>query len=266
MLLDGPLDSVPLPLLFLLTFLLVWLSVEIGQRLGERRARQTQHESSTAVGAMTNATLALLAFLLAFTFSFAASRLETRRTLLLDEVNAIGTTWLRSATLPEPERTQAQELLREYVEVRLAAVREGKLEEGVQRSEALQSRLWSSAALLAQRSPGSVFVALYLQTLNDTIDLHAKRVNEGLRVRIAPVVWVVLLALTVFAMGQTGYQTGLEGSRRPLSVPVFALAFSAVIFLIADLDRPLAGWVSVSQLPMQELLDSMNAPGSVPPQ
>jgi hypothetical protein len=30
-----------------------------------------------------------------------------------------------------------------------------------------------------------------------------------------------------------------------------------VILLIADLDRPGAGWLRVSQLPMQELRDSM---------
>jgi hypothetical protein len=261
---QGPIDFVPLPALFLLTFAMVWLAVEIGQRLGERRAVRAEHEKEAAVGAMTTATLALLAFLLAFTFSFAASRLETRRTLLLDEVNAIGTTWLRAATLPEPERSQARALLREYGEVRLEAVRGGMVEPGIRRSEALQKQLWDSAAALAARSPESVIVGLYLQTLNETIDLHAKRVNEGLRVRIPPVVWAVLIGLTVTGMGQAGYQTGLAGSRRPLSVPVFALGFAAVIFLIADLDRPHAGWVRVSQQPMQELVGSMSEVASAP--
>jgi hypothetical protein len=261
---QGPLDFVPLSALFLLTVAIVWLPVEIGQRLGERRAARAEHEKESAVGAMTNATLALLAFLLAFAFSFAASRLEARRTLLLDEVNAIGTTWLRAATLPEPERSQARALLREYAEIRLEATREGRLVSAIRRSEAVQKRLWDSAAALAARSPDSVIVGLYLQTLNETIDLHAKRVNEGLRVRIPLVVWAVLLGLTVIGMGQAGYQAGVAGSRRPLSMPVFALGFASVIFLIADLDRPHAGWVRVSQQPMQELVDSMSETAGAP--
>ena len=70
----------------------------------------------------------------------------------------------------------------------------------------------------------------------------------------------VLAAITVIGMLQTGYQMGLVGGRIPLSAPAFALAFSAVIYLIADLDRPRGGLVQVSQLPMAELRQSMTEP------
>jgi hypothetical protein len=253
--LQGPLDFVPLGVLFLVTLAIVLASIEAGFRLGRRRAGLTDPESNASVGAMANASLALLAFLLAFTFGFAANRFETRRTLLLDEVNAIGTTWLRAGTLPEPERAGARALLREYVDVRLEAVESGRIDVGIERSEALQARLWESAAALAQRTPSPV-VGLYLQTLNETIDLHAKRISEGLRVRIPPVVWAVLHGVTVLAMGQLGYQSGLAG-RRPLSVPAFAVCFALVMLLIEDLDRPRGGWVEVSQQPMLDLQRSM---------
>ncbi len=257
---QGPLDYLPLWVFFALTAALVLLTIEVGFRLGRRRAESAEHESAASVGAMANASLALLAFLLAFTFGFAASRLEARRTILLDEVNAIGTTYLRAATLPEPERSLARTLLREYAATRLEATKNGKLESALQHSATLQSRLWDSAAALAARNPNAIVYGLYLETLNEMIDLHAKRVNEGLRVRVPAVIWAVLFALTALAMGETGYQIGLSSPQRSRSVPVFALAFSVVIFLIADLDRPQAGWVKVSQLPMQELLDSMSPP------
>ena len=243
---------------------LVLASIEAGFQLGRHRASSTEAENVSSVGAMAGASLALLAFLLGFTFAFAASRLETRRSVLLDEVNAIGTTWLRAATLPEPERTQARELLREYVDTRLEAVKTGRLDAAIQHSAVLQTRLWDSAAALAARSPDSIVVGLYLQTLNQMIDLHTTRLNEGLRVRVPAIIWLVLFALTVIAMGEMGYQTGLSGSRRPLAVPALALAFSVVMLLIADLDRPNAGWVSVSQAPMQELRESMVEPSSAP--
>jgi hypothetical protein len=259
---QGPLDFIPLWLLFLIGLAFVLISIEVGLGLGRRRAKLTDPESQPSVGAMANASLALLAFLLAFTFGFAATRFETRRTLLLDEVNAIGTTWLRAATLPEPERSGARALLREYVEVRLEAARSGEVDAAIEQSEALQARLWESAAALAQRSPGSIAVGLYLQTLNETIDLHAKRISEGLRVRIPPVVWIVLIGVTVLAMTQLGFQAGLAGGRRPLSMPAFALCFALVMYLIEDLDRPQAGWIRVSQQPMLDLHRSM---GSGPP-
>jgi hypothetical protein len=47
---------------------------------------------------MVAATLALLAF----TFGMAASRFDVRRGLVIDEANAIGTTYLRAGLLPEP--------------------------------------------------------------------------------------------------------------------------------------------------------------------
>ena len=53
------------------------------------------------MGAMVRATLGLLAFILAFTFGLAAARFDTRRQVLLDEANAIGTTYLRAGMLPD---------------------------------------------------------------------------------------------------------------------------------------------------------------------
>lgn len=254
---EGPLDFLPLSLLFALTIPTVLLFLELGFRLGRRRAALGEVEKESSVGAMANASLALLAFLLAFTFGFAASRLEARRTVMLDEVNAIGTSYLRSRTLPEGQRAEARTLLREYVDARLAGAVSGNLDEAIRRSVDIQNRLWERAAGLAERSPGSIVLGLYLQSLNEMIDLHTKRVTEALRVRIPGIIWIVMYAITALAMGEMGYQTGLGGRRRPLSTPAFALAFAAVIFLIADLDRPQAGWIRVSQQSMIELRQSM---------
>jgi hypothetical protein len=253
---QGPLDFLPLWALFGLTIALVLLSIEAGFRIGRRRAAIAEPEKESSAGAMANASLALLAFLLAFTFGFAASRLEARRSVLLDEVNAIGTTYLRAGTLPQPERAQARALLREYVDVRLAGARSGEIDEAIRRSAEIQTQLWESAAALAERSPGSIVLGLYLQTLNEMIDVHTKRLT-ALRVRIPAVIWIALYAITVLAMAEIGYHTGLGGRRRPLSTPAFALAFAAVMLLIADLDRPQAGWIRVSQQSMVELRQSM---------
>ena len=95
------LDVLPLWGLFLTIVLLVLAAIEAGYRLGSYRHRYAGREKEAPVGAMVGATLGLLAFMLAFTFGMAASRFDTRKQLVLDEANAIGTTYLRTAMLPE---------------------------------------------------------------------------------------------------------------------------------------------------------------------
>src|SRR6187549_1664121 len=117
----GLLDALPLWGLFLAIVALVLISIEGGYRLGNYRRSRSNTEKEAPVGAMVGATLGLLAFMLAFTFGMAASRFDTRKQLVLEEANAIGTTYLRAAMLPE-KRDEIRDLLRSYVDTRLAAV------------------------------------------------------------------------------------------------------------------------------------------------
>ena len=253
----GALDIIPIPAVFFITVVFVLLVLELGFRLGRRRMASPEVEQESSVGAMANASLVLLAFLLAFAFGFAASRHEVRRTLFLEDVNAIGTVYLRTGVLPETTRAEARVLLREYTDVRLAAVATGNVEPAVRRSLEIQRGLWEPAAALAEGHSGSVVLGLYLQSLNQMIDLHTTRLNESLFVRIPAMLWIVIGAITALSMGEMGYQTGLGSRRRPRSMPAFALAFALVILLIADLDRPQGGWFRVSQEAMVDLRASM---------
>ncbi len=84
--------------------------------------------------------------------------------------------------------------------------------------------------------------------------------TAGLRNRIPGVIWVGLSLVTILAMVATGYQEGLDGKRSPVATITLVLAFSAVILLIADLDRPREGWLKVSQQAMMDLQQKMNLP------
>ena len=128
----GPLDALPLWAFFGAVLLLVLLSVEAGYRLGRRWREQSAGEVEGPVGAMVGATLGLLAFMLAFTFGAAAERYDSRRQILLDEANAIGTAYLRAGMLPD-RRQEVRALLREYVDTRLQAVQSNKIAEGIRK-------------------------------------------------------------------------------------------------------------------------------------
>ncbi len=256
---DGWLDVLPLWGLFGATLLLALLSIEGGHRLGRYRRKSSEREGEPSVGAMVGATLGLLALLLAFTFGLAAGRFDARRQVLLDEANAIGTTYLRAGMLPE-RRDEVRTLLREYVDVRLEATRSGNIEQGMRRSEELHHQLWTQAVTLGEKNPGSIVVGLFTQSLNEVIDLHVKRVTVGLRSRIPGAIWVGLYAVAILSLTAMGYHGGLTGTSRSLAVLAVAFAFSTVIWLIADLDRPGEGTLKVSQQAMMDLRHAMTEP------
>jgi len=252
-------DAVPLWAIPPLTVAIALVAVEFGYRFARYRQGRSEGEKEVNVGGMVGATLGLFAFMLAFTFGFASSRYQDRRQLVLSEANAIGTTYLRTSLIPEPMRTDAKRLLGEYVDVRLEGVNPGQFEQGMIKSEQLQRSLWSTAmaAVEKERTP---MTSLFVQSLNQVIDLHAQRVQAGVRSRVPGVIWIVLYLLAVLTMLMMGYQTGLAGARRSLAVIGLVLGFSSVLFLIADLDRPGQGMLSTSQEAMIDLRRSMQEP------
>lgn len=253
------LDDIPLWGMYLGTTVVVLVTVELGFQLGRYRQTNGLAEKDGPVGAMVAATLALLAFLLTFTFGLAASRFEARRQALLTEANAIGTTYLRAGLLPAPHRAEVEQLLRDYVETRLAGANPDRIQAAIARSEVLQSQLWSHASDVAALDAKSIMTGLFIQSLNETIDLHATRLH-ALRSRIPLAVWAMMALVTTMAMLATGYQEGLASARRSPVILALVLAFSGVVGMIADLDRPQEGLLRVSQQSLLDLQRGMQQP------
>ena len=249
----------PLPVLFVLTIAFVILAIGVGYLLGRRlRSRQGGSES---IGSAVGATLGLLAFMLGFAFSMAANRLDTRKQLFLEEVNAIETASLRAGLLTEPYTARIRDLLREYVDVRIDAMADAeKLAGGIARSGEIHAALWRLVEQKVAEAPPTIMDSLFIQSLNEVIDLHAKRVTAGMRNRIPGTIWLGLFAIAVLSLGAMGYHSGLVGSARSLAVFAVAVAFSAVIALVVDLDRPQEGLLTVSQQALIDLQQSMKAP------
>lgn len=258
-------EHMPIVLMFVGTILLVMLSIEAGFRLGRHVHARSEDEKESPVSAIAGSVLGLVAFMLAFTFGLVAQRYDTRKGLVREEANAIRTTWLRSDFLPEPDRTEAGRLLREYLNARLegvASTQAGGLSQGhmakvLAGANRFQTRLWEMAVTNARKDMDSDVAALYLDSLNRLIEIHASRVAVGLQQRIPTAIWIVLCSLTFCGMAAVGYQTGIAGSRRSGARPLLAVSFSMVVSLIAVLDRP-DSFLKVPQRPLMDLRDSMD--------
>jgi hypothetical protein len=253
------LDRIPLGALFFLTIVIVLASITIGYWIGLRRNKRVGNPGEGPIGSVVGAMLGLLAFILAFTFGMAASRFDARKQLLLDEVNAIGTAVLRADLLPDPHATESRRLLKAYVDIRVDQTRmAGDIAAAIAESEALQHELWSHAIQLAKADLDSEIGALFVESLNSVIDLHTSRITVALQYRIPQRIWTGLLSLAVLTMMAVGYQFGLAGRHNILIALVLAMAFSAVVLLIADLDRGTQGALRVSQEPMLKLQEALS--------
>lgn len=255
---------IPLEAVFPGTFILVVLSILLGYRIGAYYRRRYGEKEEGPIGSVVGATLGLLAFLLAFTFGLTANRYDSRKEVLLDEVNAIGTAFLRTDFLVEPYRTQIRRLFRDYVDLRTTWIKAPeKLQGLIAESETIQDKIWSLSVEAVAKTPNQEITSSYIESLNQVIDLHTKRITVALKYRIPTPIWYALMFVTVLALGAVGYQFGFTGGRSIFISVLLALTFSAVIYLIADLDRSMGGAIKISQEPMIELQKKIDA--VVPP-
>jgi len=249
-------NALPLWLLFALTMALSLMAVGSGTWLARISLRHEAKEPEAPLGSLVSAVLGLLAFILAFTFGMTGARFDDRRQLVLQESNAIGTTYLRAGLLPQHQRIEVRRLLREYVDVHLK-VTVATLPETLARSEELHRRLWAQAELLVREDMDPQLRGLFVASLNEVIDLHQSRKTVALLYRIPGPIWLSVYLLSILTMVAIGYQVGMAGARWMRGMPVLAAAFSLVIVMIADIDRPGEGNIQVSQQPLADVRQMM---------
>ena len=254
------LDGTPLWISLLATITLVLVAIELGFRIGGYRKGKRDKEGDSQVVSMTGAHLGLLAFILAFSFSMSAGHFGKRKELLLEEVNAIETAFLRAELVPEPHRTQIKSLLADYSGARAEAKHGAEaIARVIRDSEAIHGKIWIVVKQLSQKDKLTVMDSLLVQAINEVIDLHNKRIYAGLNIRIPINIWVALYVILILSMIGMGFSMGLSGKRNSVASLSLALSFSMVMFVIADLDRPTAGLVLTDQSLMMKLSKRLNS-------
>jgi hypothetical protein len=263
------LDQLPLEALFVLIILLMVFSIEIGFRIGRRPQIVPAKAQHSQVRAIMGAALGLTAFMLAFTFATAQSHYETRVQAMLMETRMANDAFLQAEFMPEPDRSEARSLLRQYVVDRLAIhdlARQGRMEEVVPlvaRAEELHGALWELAAKRTRigTAEGESPLARdpFMQSVIGLMDMHSARVEASMLNRIHYVIWVTLYFTGFLAMMITGYQAGLVGKRSPFATVGLALIFATVMMLITDLDRPFMSLFDINDRVVENTVERMDA-------
>lgn len=184
--------------------------------------------------------------------------LAERRELLIEEAISIGTTYLRAGTLPQTYREHSQRLLREYADARLdlrnAGLNRTRLGETTDRSKRIQVELWRDAEAVTQidRTP---VTAVYIESLNETIDLHEKRI-AALENRVPQSVWLLIISVSVIAVFTRGLTIS---SRFWVTLVLIPFTIAIVVALISDLDHRAVGLIRLDQRAMERLKVDLSA-------
>ena len=260
-------DLVPIWVLLVGTIVLMVLFIELGFRLGKKAEDSAKKAQTSQVRAIMGAGLGLLAFMLAFTFSTAQSHFETRVQNLAEEARIARNAFMQADTLAEPERTQAKQLLGDYIELRsvgrLGNVEdiEQDLAEALRISEQIQKDLWMLAVAVdgntSKKKAAADKNAMLKASVLALTDIHYTRVHAAVMNRIPLTIWMTLYLMAILSMIIMGYQAGLTDRRSPVATITLAVAFSAVIILISDLDRPVMSFFEINNQLLLDLNDFM---------
>lgn len=240
---------------FLLCLVVLWIGILAGIWIREARSAVVDSESKV-ITVLEGSLLTLFGLLIGFTFSMAVSRYDTRKLLAVQEANAIGTAWLRTAILPEPLRTQEQDLMRQYVQQRILYHTEFQAREDLrhteEHAEILRGRLWAGASNYASdhRDP---LTSLYLQALNTAIDTAGERIAADEN-RIPAEAWWMLLFVGFVANGVMG--TKIRPKRWVLQ-SIMPVVLAATLAMTLDLDSPRFGFIRVTQMDMEKVAQGM---------
>jgi hypothetical protein len=245
--LDQLLDATFLyPLIIILFLGSTVLGDWIGRRFHRNKIKSKDLET------LTVSILGLLALVLAFTLSHALSRYEDRRSVIVEEANAIDSTAHLASMLPAPAQAPILSLLRDYITVRInlgVPYDPEKLERDVAKSKDLLTRLWQQAVAVSE--PQSLPANRFINSLDEMNKIQERRLS-ALRYHVPNVVVLMLLGVAMVAVGFTGYHAGLMETRPRLGALIMAVMVAVVIMGVIDLDQPARGLIRV---PNQSLVD-----------
>jgi hypothetical protein len=236
----------------LLVALLLAGVIEAGYQTAVRGRIQENQNRKEQMVAIRDGLFVLTSLLLGFTLALAAPRYADRRSLLIEEANSIGTSYLRAGTLPEGTAEQARKLLGQYVDARLdldnAGLDTDRAAEAAGHAKRIQEELWETV-LGCTKTDRSAVTASYMNSLNQTIDLHEKRIS-AFENRVPRSCWLLIFSVAIIAVFTRG--ATLTG-RFWLTLLLAPLTIAIVVALIADLDTPSSGLIRLDQRAMLRL-------------
>lgn len=225
--------------------------LEVGRSFRRRRAIL---EGNSAI---EGAVFGLFGLLLAFTFSGAVYRYDSHRQLLTEEINDIGTAYLRLDLLPAQAQPELRQLFRNYVTSRLHLFDSVGAEISPETLR-LQAEIWKKAVAAAsspEAKPDAV--KLLLPALNDMTDITSTRQN-AFNMHPPDDVFLLLFLFSGISAFMAGYSAKIAPRDWVYSV-VLAVTVTLTIYATLEIEYPRQGLFRLTYLDSRliALRDSM---------
>lgn len=233
---------------------------QLVRRLQAHRARRVGEESEPSVaqeGYLLGGVLGLLGLLLAFSFGMVLNRYETRRELVIQEANAIGTAYLRAQLLDEPHRDRLSKLLIAYTDNRIKLA-SADLDKNpyLATNDRLLTEIWAAVRAARDSALAHGVTTALLITFNEVIDLDTER-KVAWQLRVPSEVLLMLIAYLSVTAAVVGH--AIDGPRGKRAALVLFLLLALSIGVMTDINRPTSGRSRESQEPMLMLLRSLKS-------
>ncbi len=259
---DRILDNTNAWLVFAVATVLMLLGNYVGYKLGLLHQKKYGEVVSSANPEIMGAIFAVLGFTLAFLFGMSLTRLEHKKTLVLDESSAILAAYQQALFLPEPYKTRSSSMLKNYAQLRYEIATEAridrdmeKLKRGLLKCENIQDSLLHQGMLANETSGASEFI----KSVSTIIDLNMRRVQNSSGDRIPNALKILMYILALLGLAAMGYGSGIKGGRSLIANIILVTVFATIIGIILDMDHPSNSLFKVNQQPMLDVLRRINS-------
>lgn len=224
---------------FVISLAAQWLAAFIGSQL-RRRVGPLGKAGHEDIEIVLGATLTLLALIIGFSFSMAVTRYDQRKNCEEAEANAIGTAFLRADLLPAGDAVHVRELLKKYLDLRIAFYEASAPQQIAKITADTQNKLWQ-AILPAVNAHPTPNAALVVAGINDALSTQGNTQAAWLN-RLPAGVWAIMGLMVV----ATNVLIGVSERRRGvLILLILPVVISTAFLLIADIDEPRGGLIHV---------------------
>ena len=239
----------------------ILLMMEAGRYMGSRIRAKDVTSTGAGFGVLEGCLFGLLGLILAFSFSGAATRFDTRRQMIVEEANCIGTAYLRLDLLPVQTQPELREMFRQYVDGRLIAYNAApdmdRVRAEISRSAVIQGQIWKKALAASQQTGTSQATMLVLPALNEMFDIGN---THYMATKIHPpkVVYLLMFILILVCSLLAGFEMGFGKARSWIHAAGFASLLAITVYTIVDLEYPRLGLFRIKAMD-QALIDVRNS-------
>jgi hypothetical protein len=231
------------------------IMLNYGRRLGLHYLRRNEVDSMIGLPTVEAAVFALIGLLFAFSISGALQRFDERRQLVIQEANAIITTYDRLGLFERDVAQDLQTKLKDYVSARIELYRmphDFSFWEGAEvwpreqqdKILELKTRIWDALVAACPQDNFRPACTLSVTALSNA--LEAARLRIGAAERHPPqILYMVLFGLGLGASLLAGFGMAPAKERSWIHMVVFAAALAVTLYVITDIEVPRLGLIRI---------------------